>query len=364
MYRLCRMQRFQLPTQIFIHSDKMPASKKRAGQPVQTSGAPKKYKLSRHGQNVASSAGHDSPRQPVKPTTLDSASETEKGKNDVSHDHIYAAKDQVDTPPTTPSPAEADGMMTPPPSKACSPSKEVSDDGLSEEELNRAKNATPPPPPPAASSSLKNVSTESLNVENSDAPPPPPAASSSPKNVSTESLNVENSDAPPPPPAASSSPKNVSTESLNVENSDAPPPPPAASSSPKNVSMESQNVENSDAPSTADEAVDTALIARQAAGVLLLKLKDLSHLLIQTVTRHSHTDDKDEDAVIDLSTNQQPRPSANKENYLDVSGHNDLQKDKAEDAVLDLSTNQQPGKTENAENSLDKMKNKIQMLTD
>ena len=77
------------------------------------------------------------------------------------------------------------------------------------------------------------------------------------------------------------------------------------------------------------EGVDAdteALMVRQGAAVQLLKLRDLSHLMICELEKHSPSQDKNEDAVLDLTTEQQQPPGQQHDNNanmpLDLSSEN------------------------------------------
>ena len=79
-------------------------------------------------------------------------------------------------------------------------------------------------------------------------------------------------------------------------------PPPDAASSPKRVIQGQDNDvscqakpadNNTDASSKTQDSVDPGLIARQSGAILLLKRKDLSHLLVHEIKEHSPTDDSE-----------------------------------------------------------------------
>ena len=74
------------------------------------------------------------------------------------------------------------------------------------------------------------------------------------------------------------------------------------------------------------DADTEALMVRQGAAVQLLKLKDLSHLMICELEKHSSSQDANEDAVLDLTTEQQQPQGQQDDNHpnmpLDLSGEN------------------------------------------
>ena len=88
-----------------------------------------------------------------------------------------------------------------------------------------------------------------------------------------------------------------------------------------------------------------ALMVRQGAAVQLLKLRDLSHLMICEVEKHTPNQNSNDDAVLDLTTQQkqqQPADTVNENMPLDLTPENTQQ-------VSEETENKQNGEAENVE---------------